>query len=300
LTRRRNGATLVPLEPKRAPAEPTATPRARPATSAPSAWGELRALWHARRLLRAFVWNDLKARYVGSSIGFFWTVLVPILELATYTFVFHVLIGVKFHPSQDTGQYVLFLFCGMVSWNAFADGLIRATTSIRDHGHLLRKLNFPAIVLPAHVVLSAVVNQSFRLGILLVGMLLIGDGISPHVLLVPIVVLVQAMLTLGVGLLFATLNVYFRDMAHWVNAGLMLGMFMTPVFYPASEYPRQFVLLLYPNPMAQIIGMYQGLMLNQHMPFLNSMLWATVTPAMALLVGASAFAHARRRFADLV
>lgn len=267
---------------------------------APSALGELRELYGARQLLWAFVWNDLRARYMGSSIGFFWTVLVPILELITYTFVFHVLIGVRFHPSGGTTHYVLFLFCGMVAWNAFADGLIRATTSIRDYAHLLRKLNFPAVVLPAHLVLSSVVNQVFRLLILLGGMLLLGDGISWHVLLVPPFLLVQAVLTLGVGMLLATLNVYFRDMSHWVNAGLMLGMFLTPIFYPASEYPRQFVLLLYPNPMAQIVGIYQGLLLNQHIPFLNSMLWAIVTAGIALFIGAGVFAHHRRRFADLV
>jgi ABC-type polysaccharide/polyol phosphate export permease len=267
---------------------------------APTGLGELRELYRARRLLWAFVRNDLRARYVGSSIGFFWTVLVPIFELVTYTFVFHVLIGVKFHPSGNTGHYVLFLFCGMVSWNAFADGLIRGTTAIRDHAHLLRKLNFPAIVLPAHVVLSAVVNQVFRLLILLVGMLLIGEGVSWHLLLVPPFLAVQAALTLGVSLLTATLNVYFRDMSHWVNAALMLGMFITPVFYPASEYPRQFVLLLYPNPMAQIVDIYRGLLLNQHIPFLNSMLWAIVTAGFALVFGASVFAHSRRKFADLV
>lgn len=271
-----------------------------PPPPAPTAMGELADLYRARALLWAFVWNDLRARYVGSSIGFFWTVLVPILELITYTFVFHVLIGVRFHPSGNTTHYVLFLFCGMVAWNAFADGLIRATTSIRDYGHLVRKLNFPAIVLPAHLVLSSVVNQVFRLFILLLGMLLLGDGISWHVLLVPPFLLVQATLTLGVGLLLATLNVYFRDMSHWVNAGLMLGMFITPVFYPASEYPRQFVLLLYPNPMAQIVGIYQGLLLNQHIPFLNSMLWAVVVAVIALVLGAGVFAHHRRRFADLV
>lgn len=280
-------------EPRR-PASPTPPP------PAPTALGELADLYRARALLWAFVWNDLRARYVGSSIGFFWTVLVPILELVTYTFVFHVLIGVRFHPSGNTTHYVLFLFCGMVAWNAFADGLIRATTSIRDYGHLVRKLNFPAIVLPAHLVLSSVVNQVFRLFILLLGMLLLGDGISWHVLLVPPFLLVQATLTLGVGLLLATLNVYFRDMSHWVNAGLMLGMFITPVFYPASEYPRQFVLLLYPNPMAQIVGIYQGLLLNQHIPFLNSMLWAIVVAGIALVAGAGVFAHHRRRFADLV
>ena len=262
--------------------------------------GELSHMAQAHRLLWAFVWNDLRARYVGSSIGFFWMVLVPVLELACYTFVFHVLLGVTFHPSGNTAHYVLFLFCGMVAWNGFADGLIRATTSIRDHVHLVRKLNFPTIVLPAHLVLSSVVNQLFRLAILLFGMLLLGDGVSWHVLLVLPFILLQAMLTLGIGLILATANVYFRDMSHWVNAGLMLGMFVTPVFYPASEYPRQFVLLLYPNPMAQFVGIYQGLLLNQHVPFLNSMLWAAVTASLALVVGASVFAHARRKFADLV
>ncbi len=269
-------------------------------SAAPSALGELRALWSARHLVAALVRDDLRARYTGSSIGFFWTVLVPILELVVYTFVFHVLIGVKFHPSGNTLHYVLFLFCGMVSWNAFADGLVRATTSIREHAHLVRKLNFPTIALPAHLVASAVVNQLFRVAVLLAAMLLFGRGLSWHLLLVVPFLVVQAMLTLGVGLLMATLNVYFRDTSHWVNAALMLGVFITPVFYPASEYPRQFVLLLYPNPMAQLVGIFQGLLLEQHVPFFNSMLWAVVTATLALVVGASVFAHNRRRFADLV
>ena len=65
----------------------------------------------------------------------------------------------------------------------------------------------------------------------------------------------------GIGLLLATMNVYFRDMSHWVEAGLRIGMFVTPVFYPASAYPREFVLLLYPNPMAQFVGIFQALLL---------------------------------------
>lgn len=262
--------------------------------------GELLELWGARRLLWAFVWNDLRARYVGSSIGFFWTVVNPILELVTFTFVFHTLIGVKFHPTGTTAHYVLFLFCGMVSWNGFADGITRATTSIRSHAHLLRKINFPPIVLPAHVVVSSVVNQLFRLLILLFGMLILGDGISWHVFLLPPFIVLQACFTLGVGLLLATMNVYFRDMSHWVEAALRIGMFVTPVFYPASAYPREFILLLYPNPLAQFVGIFQGLLLNQHVPFVNSMIWAALTSVGALALGAWVFAHNRRQFADLV
>jgi ABC-type polysaccharide/polyol phosphate export permease len=268
--------------------------------AAPTALGELRALWDARALLGALAWSDLRARYVGSTAGFFWTVLVPLFELLVYTFVFHTLIGVRFHPSGGTSHYVLFLFCGMVAWNAFADGITRATTAIRSNAHLVRKVQFPAIVLPAHLVLSAVVNQAIRLGILLVAVLVFGNGWSWHVLLLPVVLVVQTAFTLGVGLLLATLSVYFRDMTHGVQAALMLGVFVTPVFYPASEYPRAFVLLLYPNPMAQLVGIWQGLLLNQHVPHLNSILWALVSAVLALLVGASVFAHHRKKFADLV
>jgi ABC-type polysaccharide/polyol phosphate export permease len=262
--------------------------------------GELRALWEARNLLWAFVRNDLRVRYVGSSIGFFWTVVNPILELVTFTFVFHVLIGVKFHPAGGTAQYVLFLFCGMLMWNGFADGVTRATGAIRNHAHLVRKINFPTIVLPAQVVVSALVNQLFRLLILLFGMLILGDGVSWHVLLLPPFLLLQAVFTFGVGLIVATANVYFRDMSHWMEAALRIGMFVTPVVYPASAYPREFVLLLYPNPMAQFVGISQGLLLNQQVPFVNSMMWAGLTSVAAFLVGVWVFANSRRQFADLV
>ena len=289
------------MQPTRAPDDATPARVTRAAAPPPaSVRGELVELWRARALLWAFVWNDLRSRYVGSSIGFFWAVMNPIFELVTFTFVFHTLIGIKFHPSGNTTHYVLFLFCAMLAWSGFADGITRATTSIRDRAHLLRKINFPPIVLPAHVVLSAMVNQLFRLLILLFGMIILGDGITWHVLLLPPFILLLACFTLGIGLLLATMNVYFRDMSHWVEAGLRIGMFVTPVFYPASAYPREFVLLLYPNPMAQFVGIFQALLLNHQVPFFNSMLWAALSAVAALLVGASVFAHNRRQFADLV
>ena len=276
---------MVELEPTRPP---------------PSALNELRGLWRARSLLAAFTRNELRARYVGSSMGLFWTVLTPILELLTYTFVFHTLLGVGFHTEGTTQHYVLFLFCGMLAWAGFADGITRCTNCITDNAHLVRKLNFPAIVLPAHLVLSTLVNQMFRFAILLIGMLVLGDGWSWEILMALPFFAVQAALTLGVGLFLSTLNVYFRDMGHWVSAGLMIGMFVTPVFYPASRYPRQFLLLLYPNPMAQFIGIYQASLLNQTVPIVTSMIYVCAVSWVALMVGASVFAHNRREFPDLV
>ena len=272
-----------------------------PATAPPSALAELRALWDARRLFWALTQNDLRVRYLGSSIGLFWAVVNPILEVATYTLVFHVLLNVRFHTGQTTGQYVLYLLCGTVAWSGFADGLLRGTTSITNHAHLIRKVNFPAVVLPAQAMASSLINQLFRTAVLLMACVLIGDGLSWHALLLLPFVVAQTLFGLGLGLLFSVLNVYFRDVGHWVTAGLMIGMFVTPVMYPASAYPRELFLLLYPNPMAQYIGIYQNLLLGHSLPAaLTSVIYSFVAAGLALAVGASVFAHNRKTFADLV
>ena len=262
--------------------------------------GGLAQLWSHRRLMSAFVLKDLRHRYTGSSIGFFWTVITPLLELCTYTFVFHVLIGVKFHPAGGWSNYALFLFAGMVTWMAFAEGLTRATTSITEHAHLINKLSFPAIVLPAHLIASAVLNQGIRFGVLCSAAIVLGHGLSWHLLVVPLIVAVQTVLVLGLGLILATMNVYFRDTIHWLRSALLLGMFMTPIFYPASVYPTQFKLVLQLNPMAHLVGVVQELMLNHRFPHPHSIILSVIVAVICLVIGYSVFHHHRDRFADLV
>ncbi|MEC8192772.1 MAG: ABC transporter permease [Myxococcota bacterium] len=262
--------------------------------------GGLGQLWTHRRLMWTFVLKDLRHRYTGSTIGFFWTVITPLLELVTYTFVFHVLIGVKFHPAGGWSNYALFLFAGMVTWMAFAEGLQSATTSIRAHAHLIQKLNFPAVILPAHLIASAVLNQFIRLGVLCVAAIALGHGLSWHLALVPVVVAVQTMLVLGLGLVFATMNVYFRDTIHWLRSVLLLGMFMTPIFYPASVYPQQFKLVLQLNPMAHLVGVVQELMLNHRFPHPHSLILSVIVSVICLVIGYSIFHHHKDRFSDLV
>ena len=215
-------------------------------------------LWRHRSLLWDFVKRDLKRRYTGTSIGFFWTVITPLLELITYTFVFHGLIGVDFHPTGSGGwaHYALFLFSGMVTWLAVSDGLSHATASITNHGHLIKKVRFPSIVLPAHLVLSASLNQGIRMIVLVVAALVLSGSISWLVLLIPFVMLIQLAFTLGLGLMLATANIYFRDTNHWVNAVLLMWMFLTPIFYPAMKFPKQYILLLQLNPLAHLVGIF--------------------------------------------
>ncbi len=271
-----------------------------PETEPGHASGGLGELWRHRRLLSDFVVRDLRHRYLGSSIGFFWTVITPLFELITYTFVFHSLIGVKIDEGSGAANYALFLFCGMVTWGALSDGLSRCSSVIVEHSHLVKKVNFPVIVLPGHVIASAVLNQAIRLAVLLCAMLLLGSGLSWHLLLVPVVMLIQAAMVLGIGMLLATASIYFRDTLHWVDAVLLLGMFVTPIFYPASTYPKRFNLLLQVNPLAHLVGVYRELILNNDLPHPHDFLIITMVAVFALLVGHSVFHHHRDRFSDLI
>ena len=257
-------------------------------------------LWKYRELLWDFVQYDLKQRYTGGSLGFFWTVITPLLELITYTFVFHGLLGIQFSAQTGWTHYALFLFSGMVTWLAFSDGISQASASLTNNGHLMKKIHFPSLVLPTHLVMSATLNQCIRCTVLLFGMVLISGNLSWFILLVPMVMVLQFMFTLGLSLLLSVCNVYFRDTNHWVNALLLLWMFVTPVVYPAAAYPKQYILFLQLNPLAHLVGIYRELLLNATLPHPHSVLILMVTALLSLLVGYSVFHHHQRKLVDMI
>jgi len=271
-----------------------------PATEPGHASAGIFVLWKFRSLLLDFVKQDLKHRYTGGSLGFFWTVVTPLLELITYTFVFHGLIGISFHPQAGWTNYALFLFSGMVAWLAMSDGISQAAASVTNHSHLIKKVNFPTLILPTHLVLSATVNQAIRFAVLIVSTLFITGNMSWHILLLPFVIFLQMAFTLGLGLLLSVSNVYFRDTNHWVNAMLLMWMFITPVFYPAASYPKKFILMLQLNPLAHLVGVYRELILNHTMPHPHSVIIIMVTAILSLLVGYSVYHHHQRRFSDFI
>ena len=130
--------------------------------------------------------------------------------------------------------------------------------------------------------------------------LLMGGSPSWHLLLVPVVMAIQATMVLGIGMLLSCASIYFRDTLHWVDAVLLMGMFLTPIFYPASTYPKRFNLLLQVNPLAHLVGVYRELILNNELPHPHDFLIITMVAVFALLIGYSVFHHHRDRFSDLI
>ena len=131
----------------------------------------LRSLKANRALLWSFVGRDLKSRYVGSSLGFFWSVVYPIMSLAVYLLVFQIILKMPWDPDKSSQEVVLLMLVAIVSWTAFAESISRSTNILVDNQNLIQKVVFPSEVLPAYVTISAIVNMMIALPIVLLALL---------------------------------------------------------------------------------------------------------------------------------
>lgn len=219
-------------------------------------FANLHRLLGYRALIQSLVARDLKARYRGSSLGFLWSFLNPLLLLLVYTFVFTVMPGVK-----STSSNAVFMFCGLLPWSWFSSSLLESSSVLVFGGNLIRKVLFPAEVLPLVTVIAGLVNFCLGLPILL------GFVAYFHVPIVwsdlawlPVIIVVQLVLTLALALLLSALTVHFRDLRDILSNVLTLWFFATPILYPLSlvqERAPKAVWLLKLNPFAHIALAYQ-------------------------------------------
>lgn len=233
-------------------------------------------------------------------MGFFWTVVQPLIELLTYTFVFTILLRVRFDDQAGAGRNALYLFCGLIPWFSHHDALQRCTTIVRNHGPLIRKVRFPGELLPAYVVLAEAFHQIVRISLLLIAASLFGEWPSWHALLVLPAMVLQVAFTLGVGYLLSAAQVFFKDVQHLVGPSLMIWLFITPIFYPPHLFPKPLSPILMLNPLSHLVGIYRQLLLHHSLPHWGSVLIFGASAALAFGLGAFTFRRHARRFPDLV
>jgi ABC-type polysaccharide/polyol phosphate export permease len=216
----------------------------------------LRQVLRYRGLIQSLVTRELKARYRGSVLGFFWSFINPLLLLLIYSFVFKVVLPGAHPPELE--PYALFMFCGILPWTWFSSSLIESANVLISGGNLIKKVLFPAEILPIVTVLANMVH--FFLGLPILGAFLLYYRAPlrfPETLWFPVIVLVQLVITLGLSLVVAALTVHFRDLKDILSNLLTFWFFATPIIYPMSaapEFGRQFLNL---NPFTHLAISYQ-------------------------------------------
>ena len=195
-----------------------------------------------RGLIQSLVARELKARYRGSVLGFFWSFVNPLLLLLIYSFVFKYVLPQKI---EGLDPYGLFLFCGLLPWTWFSTSLNESSGVLISGGNLIKKVLFPAEVLPIVSVLANMVH--FFLGLPILAGFLVYYAFSParpidlhaaELAWLPIVILVQLVLTTGLALMLSALTVHFRDIRDILSNLLTFWFFATPIIYSWRHIPE--------------------------------------------------------------
>jgi homopolymeric O-antigen transport system permease protein len=219
-------------------------------------FASLKQLFRYRALIASLVARELKARYRGSVLGFFWSFVNPLLLLLIYTFIFTVVMPGARGPGLE--PFSLFMFCGILPWTWFSSSLLESSNVLIAGGNLIRKVLFPAEVLPIVTVLAGLVHFLFGLPILAAFFLYYGVPLATTDLLwLPLVIAIQLILTLGLALVVSALTVHFRDLRDLLANLMTLWFFATPIVYPLSQAPERVRRLLNLNPFTHVAVAYQ-------------------------------------------
>lgn len=262
-------------------------------------------LWQQGHLIQTFAQRDLKSRFKGSALGWVWSLLVPLAQLAIYTLVFSFIFRAT-PPDMGYGRkgiFVLFLFCGLTFWTFFSGSITSGMGELMSAGSILQKVYFPAYT-PVLGSVWAVGTQSLiEVGILAVVMLFLGN-VGWSWLLIPFWMILTVIFTSAVSVSIAIMNVYYRDLSHLTSIVLQLFFYLTPIIYPMSMVEAvsplfgRFALadLLYLNPLTSFVQLFRSLIyeLNFGTPLQwgAALIWTMLAVALAVFIS-------RRRGADL-
>lgn len=257
--------------------------------------GGILEIFKYRVLIQTLVLRELKSRYRGSFLGFLWSFLNPLFLMLVYTLVFSVYLK---NPMEG---YPAFLFCGLLPWLWFSTSIMHGAASIRDGGHLIKKVVFPAEILPLVAVLSNMINFLLSLPILFLFLLISKITITLPALLFPLILLIQFILSTGLAFLLSAINVHLKDVEQILNNLLMVVFFLTPILYPVTFIPdkyREFFVIL--NPLFTLITSYQDILFNGRLPGIGGLSYLSFISILMLLIGYTVFNKFRDTFAEEV
>ncbi len=261
--------------------------------------------WTKFDLLRTLVRRDLEARYKGSVLGNLWSLVNPLSQLLIYTYVFSVVLKVKLSlkglPANENISFGLWLFAGLLPWIAFSTGLVQSASSVIGQSNLVKKVVFPLALLPLVPILSAFIESSFGLMMLIFFVALSSGTLHTTLALLPLVWIPQLLLTAGLGYLAAGLTVFLRDIPQTLNVILNIWFYATPVVYPATSIPenwRNWILWL--NPLAAIVEVYRDFVLVGEVKHWGELGVAFTISGIVFIVGVLAYRKLRPAFADVL
>ena len=260
----------------------------------------LRNAYKYRALIQSLVVRELKARYRGSVLGFFWSFLNPLLLLLVYTVVFTFFLPQR-GAMDEIQPYALFLFTGLLPWTWFSTSLLESASVMSVNANLIQKILFPAEVLPFVNVFTNLCHFVLGLPILFAFLIIFSKPFLPYLFLFPLIMLIQMIFTLALTLLISSLSVHFRDIRDILANLLTLWFFTTPIIYPIQIMDNSKLRFLFDlNPMTHIVLAYQDVLYHGRLPSMLKLSCMALFSIIAFLICYAIFDRLRDTFAEEV
>ncbi|MCI6913979.1 MAG: ABC transporter permease [Lachnospiraceae bacterium] len=253
----------------------------------------IRELYDYRTMISSLIKRELRGRYKGSVLGFAWTFINPLLQLLVYTLVFSTIMRAGIE------DYYLFLFVALMPWIFFANSVAGGTSCITGQKEMVSKIYFPREVLPLSYVTYELVNFLLTLLVVIAVVIVSGKGLNPLALLcLPVVIIAEYLLALGLTFITSSVMVYFRDMANIMGIITMAWQFLTPVMYSVDMVPEELRGIFYLNPMTPIIIAYRDILYFGQVPELRNLLHGFFLSLALIVIGWFTFGKLKKHFAE--
>jgi lipopolysaccharide transport system permease protein len=231
-----------------------------------STFDAVRAAWRYRDFIVASVKREFTSRYLGTQLGFFWAIAQPLALILIYTLVFSEIMKPALPGHTSRFAYSIYLTSGLITWMLFSDLLARSVGIFVHNANILKKVSVPKITLPAIASLSALLNFLIALALFLGFLLLSGNWPGWALLGMVPVLLVLLVFAMSLGLLLATVNVFYRDVEQSINIVLQFWFWLTPIVYPSRALPDRVQEILAWNPLWPLIRAVQDIFLDHRFP----------------------------------
>jgi lipopolysaccharide transport system permease protein len=257
-----------------------------------------RDLWAYRELFAILAWRDVAVRYKQTVMGVAWAIVRPFITMVILTIVFGRLAGL---PSESAAPYPIMVFAGLLPWYLFSAILTEASSSIVANAHLIGKVYFPRIIIPASSAVTALVD--FGINLLMLAGVMAWYAFVPswRLVLLPGFVILAALASLGPALYVTALNVKYRDFRYIIPFIVQFGLYVSPVGFSSTIVPQQWRLWYSLNPMVSVIDGFRWCILGGDSTlFLPGFLLSLGIVGLFLWIGVAYFRRTERMFADLI
>lgn len=257
---------------------------------------DLKILWAYRELLFFLAWRDIQVRYKQTLLGVVWVVIQPLLTVLLFTTIFHHFAGI----ASDSIPYFLFSYAGLLLWTFFASTVSNSSQSLVGNTNLITKVYFPRLLIPGATVGAGTVDLLVSFLLLFLIMMVYGLPFTWRLIMLPFLIFLTILLSLGVGILLSALNVKYRDIRHTVPFLLQFWMFVSPVIYPTSLIPDKWRWIFLLNPLTGIIESFRAVLFSKVPIDWAALGLSTLVTTAILIVSSYVFRRMERNFADLI